>query len=161
MSAAQTKPDAALHFRLAAQLFNDVWVLIEKPDRSPDDDGRMIHAAHASRFHWEQAGGTPLNLLIGEWQCSRVYATLRRGEPAIFHARRCLGLAQRNNVTGFYLASAHEAMARALALLRESSAAEHLQIARDILKTLNDAEEKRLLETDLKSIALPGAKQVK
>lgn len=156
MSASQTKNDTDLHRRLAAQFFNDTWVLIEKPDRSPDDDGRMIHAAHASRFHWEQASGTPINLLIGEWQCSRVYATLRRGEPAIFHARRCLGLAQRNGVTGFYLASAHEGMARALALLKEPSAAEHLQIARGILKTLSDAEDRRVLEADLKSITLPG-----
>ena len=35
----------------------------------------MIHAAHASRFHWSRAeGAESVNLARGEWQCSRVYA---------------------------------------------------------------------------------------
>ena len=152
MSAPKDKPDADLHRRLAAQLFNDTWVLLDKPDRTADEDVRMIHTAHASRWHWEQVG-TPLNLLIGEWQCSRVYATLKRGEPAIFHARRCLGLAQRNSISGFHLATAHEAMARALTLLKEPAAAEHLRTARDLLKVVTNKEERRTLEQDLASIA--------
>ena len=45
----------------------------------------MIHAAHASRHHWA-AVGTGVNLARGEWQISRVYVTLGRGEPALFHA---------------------------------------------------------------------------
>ena len=154
MSDPVSAADAALHRRLAATLFNEAWVLLGKADRTPDEDARMIHTAHASRYHWEKVG-TPQNLLIGEWQISRVYAVLRRGEPAVFHARRCLGLAQRQSLTGFHLANAHEAMARALALLKEPVAAEHLQIARELLKSVTNVKERRILEADLKSIRVP------
>ena len=53
------------------------------------EDDRMLHMAHASRFHWE-AVGTAANLARGEWQCSRVYAVLGRSEPSLHHARRVL-----------------------------------------------------------------------
>jgi hypothetical protein len=32
-------------------LFNEVWRLLE----SRENDDRMLHAAHASRFHWGEA----------------------------------------------------------------------------------------------------------
>ena len=68
-------------------LFNEVWHLME----SREDDDRMLHAAHASRFHWGEAEEcAPENLARGEWQISRVYTVLGRAEPAIWHARRCL-----------------------------------------------------------------------
>ena len=42
--------------------------------RSREDDDRMIHAAHASRFHWGEAPECkPENLARGDWQVSRVY----------------------------------------------------------------------------------------
>jgi hypothetical protein len=78
--------------RLAVGLFNHVWDLLGKPDRSVSDDFEMIHAAHASRYHWG-AVGEPVHWARGEWQCSRVYAVLGRFEPALLHAERCLELA--------------------------------------------------------------------
>src|SRR5215211_4699724 len=81
--------DAQVHRRLAAELFNRVWSLLEQTDRSQSDDDTVLHAAHASRFHWGEVG-EPVNFARGEWQVSRVYAVLGRSEPALFHARRCL-----------------------------------------------------------------------
>ena len=58
---------------------------------SREDDDRMLHAAHASRYHWGEAPECePANLARGEWQISRVYMVLGRAEPAIWHAQRCL-----------------------------------------------------------------------
>jgi hypothetical protein len=52
---------------LAAQLFNETWRLMELENRSRDDDDRMIHTAHASRYHWGQAADvTPAHLARGE-----------------------------------------------------------------------------------------------
>ncbi len=70
---------------LAMDLFNETWTLLETEDRTHDQDERMIHAAHASRYHWEQAGG-PEQLAVGDWQVSRVYSVLGRPEPALHHA---------------------------------------------------------------------------
>lgn len=41
---------------LAKGLFNDVWALLEKPGRTPDDDARMLHMAHASCLHRSRVG---------------------------------------------------------------------------------------------------------
>ena len=75
--------------QLAVDLFNHVWTLIELPERTPEQDDEMIHAAHASRSHWGEVG-TKANLARGEWQVSRVYTVLGRSEPALYHAHRCL-----------------------------------------------------------------------
>ena len=63
--------------QLAKDLFNHVWTLLEKERRTTAEDDEMIHAAHASRYHWGKVG-EPVNLARGEWQCSRVYAVLGR-----------------------------------------------------------------------------------
>ena len=42
--------------RLAAHLFNSTWDLLETENRTPADDDRMLHMAHASRYHWGQVG---------------------------------------------------------------------------------------------------------
>jgi hypothetical protein len=33
--------------QLAVDLFNEVWRMMEQPDRTAADDDRMLHAAHA------------------------------------------------------------------------------------------------------------------
>ena len=42
--------------QLATDLFNHTWELLELTDRTPDQDDEMIHAAHASRYHWGEVG---------------------------------------------------------------------------------------------------------
>jgi hypothetical protein len=63
-------PDILDHGGLGAALFNRTWELIGKEDRTPADDDRMLHMAHASRYHWGEVGSAA-NLVRGEWQCSR------------------------------------------------------------------------------------------
>ena len=83
----------------------------------------MIHAAHASRFHWGGADGTSINLARGEWQCARVYAVLGRGEPALWHARRCVEINEANGQRDWDLPAAYEAMARATDVAGDAAAA--------------------------------------
>ena len=109
------------HRRLGVDLFNEVWRLIE----SREDDDRMLHAAHASRYHWaESPECKPENLARGEWQVSRVYVVLGRAEPAIWHARRCLEHCERAGLGDWDLAYAYEALARAHALARSAESAD-------------------------------------
>ena len=60
-----TYTDRAWQRKAAADLFNQTWELIDKPDRTPDDDLEMIHLAHASRALWKKVG-TEVNLARGE-----------------------------------------------------------------------------------------------
>jgi hypothetical protein len=139
--------------QLAVDLFNHVWTLLRKPVRTPDEDDEMLHAAHASRYHWGEVG-TAANRARGEWQCSRVYAVLGRAEPALHHARRCLQLceAHPSELEPFDLPYAHEALARAQAVAGDLEAAErHAEVARSHLDALDD-DDRELLVGDLATI---------
>jgi hypothetical protein len=103
------------HRTFAVELFNRAWDLLEKKDRSPEDDVTMIHAAHASRHHWGEIG-TPLELERGEWQISRVYSVLGIAPAALRHAELCLEICEDNGIGDFDLAFAYEALARAHAV---------------------------------------------
>jgi hypothetical protein len=98
------------HRQLGVDLFNEVWRLM----RTREDDDRMVHAAHASRFHWGEAPECkPENLARGEWQVSRVYTVVGLAEPALRHAHRCLDICETNALGDWDLAYAYEAVARA------------------------------------------------
>ncbi|HVK20888.1 MAG TPA: hypothetical protein VM677_05960 [Actinokineospora sp.] len=138
------------HRELARTLFNSVWDLLDRTDRTPADDDRMIHMAHASRYHWGEVG-TAQNLIRGEWQCARVYAVLGRPEPALWHGRRALALCQEHGVTDFDLAFAHEAIARAHAIAgRTDQARESLD--RAAVVPIADPEDRDQLKQDLASV---------
>lgn len=112
----------------------------------------MLHAAHASRYHWGHAG-TALNLSIGEWQLSRVYATVGRAEPALYHGRRALDLARRGRLAPFYLAYAYEALARAASLEGPRAARNrYLRDARRFGLKVRARDERRMLLEDLATI---------
>src|SRR4051794_15481163 len=154
-SPAPTVTSAPDERQLAVDLFNGVWRLMETEDRTPAQDDRMLHMAHASRHHWEQAG-TAVNLARGEWLCSRVYAVLGRPEPARHHARRVLEICEENGIVDWDLAFAHEALARAAAVAGDRAAKErHLADARRAADDIADPEDRRHLEDDLATIPGP------
>ncbi|MGZ4352376.1 MAG: hypothetical protein ACXVZ4_02420 [Gaiellaceae bacterium] len=136
--------------QLAVDLFNHCWTLLDLDHRSRDEDDEMLHAAHASRFHWGRAGG-PENRARGEWQCARVYCVLGRAEPALHHARRCLELCEEHGLADWDLAFAFEALARAHRVAGDDAEAERF---RELAGTvpIADADDRELLETDLASI---------
>ena len=153
MPVAMPELDAGLERQLGAGLFNQVWVLLSKPDRSADDDEQMVHTVHASRYHWSMAGG-PTQWARGEWLCSRVYAVLGRGEPALHHAQRCLELATGHDLEPFDVGAAHEALARGYQVSGDAEkAAQHMALARAQLASITDAEDREILEGDLASLA--------
>jgi DNA-binding transcriptional MerR regulator len=138
--------------RLAADLFNHTWELLETPDRTPAQDDRMIHAAHASRFHWEQVG-EPVNLVAGEWQCSRVYSVLGHAEPAVYHARRALAICDEAGITGFFLASANEGLTRALLVAGDRPGAAAAEAtAWSAAEDIDDDEDRQIFEQDMATL---------
>ena len=145
--------DKELHRKLGIELFNDTWKFLDMPQRRREEIDTMIHAAHASRFHWEMSGCEPVNLARGEWQVSRVYAVAGRFEPAHFHAQRCLNLCLENGIGDFDLAFAYEALARAAAVgLQASEHAKYLALAQQAAEHIADPEDKKLLLHDLETI---------
>lgn len=136
----------------ASTLFNDVWTELGRTDRRPEDDDRMVHMAHASRFHWGEIGGSQESA-IGEWQCSRVYAALGRFEPSLHHAERCLVFSRREGVEDWVEASAYEAIARAYAVGNDAG---HSRLAREkaseLAAAIRDKENRAVVLADIESL---------
>jgi hypothetical protein len=140
------------HRKIAIDLFNFVWTLLDKPDRTVEDNDQMIHAAHASRYHWSQVG-TAVNLARGEWQVSRVYAVLNRPEPAQYHARQCLDICLENKIGDFDLAYAYEALARASAIAGQPGERDHyVALARESGEKIVEKEDKDMFLNDLATV---------
>ncbi len=131
--------------QLAVDLYNDLWPLMELEHRTAADDARLVHEAHASLYHWSRVG-TAANLARGEWMCARVYAVLGRAEPALYHARRCLALAE--PLGDWDLAVAYEALARACVVDGDAAAARgFLELARSV--HVVEDEDREAVEKDL------------
>jgi hypothetical protein len=138
--------------QFGVDLFNEVWRLIE----TREDDDRMLHAAHASAYHWSEAPECePKNRARSEWQVSRVYAVLGRGEPALHHAHRCLDLCEANpeNMEDWDLPFAYEALARANRVAgHDDEARRYEQKARELGASLADPEDREHLEEALNEL---------
>jgi DNA-binding transcriptional MerR regulator len=144
--------EPALQRKTAADLFNFTWTLLEKPDRTERETDLMVHAAHASRFMWEDIG-EPVNHARGEWQIARVYAVAERPEPALHHARRCLQIVEEHGVGDFDLACAYEALARAHATAGElEPAARYEALGREAAARIAGADDRELVISDLDAL---------
>jgi catechol 2,3-dioxygenase-like lactoylglutathione lyase family enzyme len=141
-----------MHRKFAIQSFNGVWELLDKEDRSPDDDVRMIHMAHTSRYHWGEIG-TPLEFARGDWQIARVYAVLGFGVMAFKYAKRCLDLCEKHDLGDFDLAFAYEAMARASAVSGDVDKGRgYLDLARDAGMEIRKEADREYFFSELKNV---------
>ena len=137
------------HRKFAADCFNQIWTLLEKPERTNEENELMIHLAHASLYHWLQVG-TPLNEQRGEWMLARVYTILKDKVRALHYAERCLYLTEKHDIDDFDLAYAYEAMARANALNKvTNSFQKYFELAKQTADQIRDADDKELLLKDL------------
>jgi len=140
------------HKEEAVKCFNAIWDLIDKPDRTHEDNVNMIHMAHASRYHWGQIG-TALEFTRGEWQVSRVYALLGMGESALFHAKEALKLCLDNGIGDFDLAFGYEAMARAYSVLENhDDKASFVDKAREAAKEIAEEGNPQHVESEISTI---------
>jgi hypothetical protein len=129
-----------------------VWELLEKEDRSKDEDDEMVAAAYTSYYHWSQVG-TAVNLQRGHWMISRVFMVLEQSEPALVHAQRCMELTEAHPdlMEDFDVAFAHEALAHAYALCGETSKARKLYSrAVKLGEQIADEEDRSIFMGDLR-----------
>jgi hypothetical protein len=149
--------DILNHRAIGVDLFNRTWELMGKQDRTVEEDDAMLHMAHASAHHWrsEGSGATANNLARSEWQVSRVYTVLGRGEPAGYHARRCLEICQAHAIGDWDLAYAYEALARAASVAGDVTAAGRwAEQARRAAEDIAEDEDRDAVLADLATI--PG-----
>jgi hypothetical protein len=139
--------------QLGVDLFNEVWRLME----SREDDDRMLHAAHASAYHWSVAPECePKNRARSEWMCSRVYSVLGRSEPALHHAERCVEITQEHadSMEDWDLPFAYEALARAYGVAGNAGESRRFaELARESGESIADPEDRQHFAADLRTLA--------
>lgn len=140
------------HRQMAVDTFNATWGLLDKQMRTADENDMMVHSAHASRYHWSQAGG-PVEFERGDWQLSRVYSVLGKGGEALHYAKHCLNTCLENEIGDFDLAFAYEAIARAHAVLGNWEESDrNLQNSKRAAESIAKDEDKQYLLGELDSI---------
>lgn len=135
------------HRTFAPRFFNHTWELMDRGDMTEDEIDEMLSSAFAQRAHWYQVGDAR-NRAIADWQVSR--AAVRAGFPhlAARFAERSLRVSA--DLDPFVIGFAHEAIARAAALVDDLATFElHLQAARDLVPEIEDDEERMALAADL------------
>ena len=140
------------HRYFAAECFNKAWDLIEKHNRTPDEDEEMLRLSQASLWHWTQREDcAATNLSVGYWQASRIHAIVGRADEARRYAQLCLQHSQ--GAEPFYLSYAYEALARAEKLAGHTDlVAKYRAEATRLSEAVEDADERELLINDLKTI---------
>ena len=144
-----TERDA--HCIFAIQYHGQTWDLLDQAERSKEQDALMIHSAHASCRHWQEVG-TGLHHQRGEWLISRIYAVLAQAGPALYHADRCLALAQSHAdlMADFDRAFAYEAVARANAIAgNRDRAIEYVGLAEKAGQAIASEDERTYFMDDL------------
>ena len=139
-----TESEADLYF---AKRFNGkTWELLEKQDRTKQEDELMIHSAHASCCHW-LAAGTGLHHQRGEWLIARVYSVLGSAEAALRHANRCLELTRQHAslMADFDWAFAYEGVARAHAVAgHRDEAIKHIELAHKAGEAIKEDQDRKI-----------------
>jgi DNA-binding transcriptional MerR regulator len=145
----------AQHRKLGANLFNDAWRLMEKEDRTADDDALLLATTYGSYYHWLHAEAPPVHAARAEWQVSRVCCVLQRPEPARHHARRVLEICQAHGIGDWDLAFAYEALARACAIGGDDDEARRwLEQARLATVDIAEDDDRDIVLADLETIPL-------
>ena len=141
------------HKYFSTECFNKTWDNMEKDgNRSNEESMEMLHTAIASLWHWSQREDvTHENLSVGYWQVSRVYCLIgqpnnarRYGQESLEHAK---------NLSPFFKGYAYETLARAEMISgKRYIMLTHREKAREMLKQIENKEDRQLLEKDLESI---------
>ena len=140
------------HKELGISLFNHVWELMDKTEKTRDEEDEMLSCAYASRYHWGASHPPVVNIARGEWLISRVWCVLKRPQPALLHAQRSLDLCLENQIGDFDLAFGYEALARASKLAGEPDWNNYLRSAKQAAEGIADAGDKKILLEDLDTI---------
>ena len=142
------------HRYFSATCFNKAWELMNKAERTAEEDEMMIRLSLASHWHWTQREDfAKTNESIAYWQTSRIYAMLGQGETAKHYGRLCLEAGKEKDVPPFALGYAYEALARAAMVVGDRETMnDFLDKARKAAEAIEEAEAKKMLEADLDTI---------
>ena len=160
MTEKETFTEAEAHLHFAKQYNGKIWELLEKPERTSEEDELLIDYTHTSLAHWRVAG-TEVHLQRGAWMLAHVYTVLGNAALALQHAQHCQELTERykEHLSDFDFAYAHECMARAQALAgNQAEAQKYIEKADKVGAAIKDEEDREIFMGDFNSGEWYGVK---
>jgi hypothetical protein len=136
------------HRWFAVEFNNLVWDTLELPERTDEQSERMVHAAHAACFHWEEVG-TALNRLRALCLLATVHARVGFAETAVHYATQCVALCEAGTEgqQPFDVATAYGCAALAYGCAGHADKAEEMRAkAGAVVSTFTDADDKAVFE---------------
>ncbi|MFT4705111.1 MAG: hypothetical protein ACI81R_002819 [Bradymonadia bacterium] len=145
-----------VHRQLSANLFNAAWDHIDNAQRTSEDEEEMLRLAMASHYHWTQRDDyAPIKASIANWQLSRAFALMEEGSLARRYAQRALLVLDGDSQPPFFVAYAHEALARAASVDGDAElVSEHVRLAKEHANRVEKPAERDLVLADLDTIAV-------
>jgi len=150
MSEEKTFTEAEAHLHFAKQYNGKIWELLEKTERTPEENELLVDYTHTSLAHWRVAG-TEVHLQRGAWMLSHVYAVLGNEALALQHAKHCQELTEqyKDHLSDFDFAYAYECMARAQALAgNQAKARKYIDLANKAGAAIKDEEDRGIFLSD-------------
>ncbi len=142
----------AAHKYFSTTCFNMSWDLIDKKDRTPEEDEEMIRVNQVSIWHWTQREDcTDKHLSIGFWQSARIYAIIGQAENSRRYGK--MSLDRSTSLPPFFVAYAYEALARAeMVAGSNDKMQEYLDKAKKLAADVSDEESRKMIMDDLVTI---------
>jgi tetratricopeptide (TPR) repeat protein len=140
-----------VHLYFAREISAETWQLLDKGNRTIEDDERLLAAAFASYYHLLYTG-KEVHRQRAEYMLARVYLALGNPQEALSHARRCLELTDQyqDQMEDFDFAFAYEIFARANTIFGQADIArEYWELARIAGNHIKDDEDRKIFYADL------------
>lgn len=140
------------HKKIAVETNNQIWPVLDAENPTEAELEKALHMAYASRYHWSEIG-TAVNAVRAEYMIARVYSAMKRGEPALFHARRCLDIAKESDIEDWDLAFAYEVMARAYSVAgNKTECKKYHELAQNAINEVKGPEDKKICQGELDKV---------
>lgn len=145
------------HRKMAAQSNNGIWPALDKEDPTEAELEEAMHMAHTARYHWSKVG-TIVNAVRAEYMLARIYAHMKRSEPALFHANRGLELAKEAEKTDeswkdWDLPFIYEALARAHTVAgNKSECGKFKELAQNATDAVKGKQDKEVCQGELDKV---------
>ena len=145
------------HRKIAVETNNGIWPTLDKNDPTEEELEEAMHMAHTARYHWSKVG-TSVNAVRAEYMLARIYAHMKRSEPALFHANRGFELAKEaektdENWKDWDMPFIYEALARAhLVAGGKSECNKYKKIAQKAIDAIAGKEDKEVCQGELDKV---------
>lgn len=145
------------HKKMAIQSNNGIWSILDKENPTDEELEDAMHMAHTARYHWSKVG-TVVNAVRAEYMIARVYAHMKRGEPALFHANRGFALTKEAEKEEAWkdwdMPFIYEALARAHAVAgNKDECKKYKDLAQKSTDAVEGEEDKKICQGELDNVS--------